>query len=278
LEVSTTQKKFKWAKPNDPTKFGLYYPPPHSVYELPKGKKTEAWDNWTRSMMMDTRFSGTERSILIAIALHYNLKTGACFPMHGRVAVEAGLDPNPTGMNAVQRAVSKAVSLGWLSRVFYRGGPGEKNQANHYELMVPQSIWDALANVAPRLVIAEMDGGWQVTQATDGVAICGPFKDRANAEKWIEEHGPTGQKPPTDRTKVGGRPDISPPHNKESNREEEHSVYSIQPAPVADAPVAKGKEESERVPVAPIHRKSTSFKEAILRVESIIAPEVPREK
>jgi hypothetical protein len=66
------------------------------------------------------------------------------------------------------------------------------------------------------------------------------------------------------------------------NREGEYSVYSIQPAPVADAPVApqnsQGKRESERVPVAPIHRKSTSFKEAILRVESIIAPEVPREK
>jgi hypothetical protein len=37
-------------------------------------------------------------------------------------------------------------------------------------------------------------------------------------------------------------------------------------------------EESERVPVAPFHRKSTSFEEAILRVESIITPEVPHEK
>jgi hypothetical protein len=36
-------------------------------------------------------------------------------------------------------------------------------------------------------------GAWHVTQVTDGVAICGPFKDRANAERWIAEHGPTRQ-------------------------------------------------------------------------------------
>jgi hypothetical protein len=228
VEGSITQKKRKWLKPNDPTKFKLYYPPPRPIYELPKGKKTEAWDNWVRSMMMDTRYSGTERSILIAIALHYNLNTGECFPMHGRVAVEAGLDPNPTGMKAVQRAVSKAVSLGWLSRVFHRGGPGEKNQANHYELTVPQSIWDILANV-------------------------GPQEDRPDKNPL-----PTGQNDGGDRTLA--------PHNREENREVEPLYYH-------KARLRREGLESEEVPASPVHRKSTSFEEAIARMDGIIGRE-----
>ena len=88
MEASITQKKLKWREPSDPTKFELHYP------KLPV-RKTEDWDNWVRSMMMDARFTSTDRAVLVAIALHYNLKNGDCFPAHGRIAIEAGFIPSP---------------------------------------------------------------------------------------------------------------------------------------------------------------------------------------
>jgi hypothetical protein len=176
-------------------------------------------------MTMDLRLTSVEKLILITIALHYNLRDGRCDPAHGRVAVEAGLGSGETGTKAVQRAVARAVELGWLERTCRRGGPREKNQTNLYELTLPKPIRDTL--------------------------------------KWIRA---TGQIEGGDRT-------IDPPRTGKYR-----TGYISKIAPVADAPVAKGKLESEGVPVAPFHRKSTSLEEAIARAESIIAPEVPHEK
>jgi hypothetical protein len=142
-------------------------------------------------MMLDTRFNSTDRAVLTALALHYNLKTGACFPAIGRVALEAGLGEN--GDRTARRALTKAAKLGWVKRTSRCGGPREKNQTNLYELTRPKQICDALANVGPSLAVTGTPGAWQVTQTTDGMAICGPFEDRANAEQWVAAHGPTGQ-------------------------------------------------------------------------------------
>jgi hypothetical protein len=179
---------------------------------------------------MDTRFSSKDRSALTMIALRYNLKTGECFPAHGRIAVEAGLGEGATGSKAVQRAVSKAVAFGWLRRTSRYGGPREKSQTNQYELTLPQSIRDVLANAGPELAITGEPGAWQVAQVTDGRAICGPFKDRANAERWIEEHGPRGQIARARGQIEGGEGTLEPPITWKSKKLEviEHSVSSIQ--------------------------------------------------
>jgi hypothetical protein len=209
MDTSVTAKKLKWpeAGPGDPTKFRLYYPPAKAP------RKALHWDNWLRSMMMDTRFTGTERSILTAIAMHYNLKTGDCFPAHGRVAIEAGFaegETGETGRKAVQRAVQKAAELGWMRRTFRRGGKPGKNQTNLYELTLPRSVRDGLNDSGPELAVREIHGGWEVIQAADGIAICGPFKTKAAAETWVTEHGPRER-----RDKIDVRRDISPPHNRE---------------------------------------------------------------
>jgi hypothetical protein len=188
MVCTTTTKKIKWPKNglNNPLKFRLYYPPVH------RPKKTQQWDNWLRSMSMDTRFSGTERSILTQIALHYNLKTGDCFPSRGRLAVEAGLNCNDTGKTAVKRAVNKAVELGWLERKNQSGGARWEIQTNQYDLTLPVSIQHVLSNTGLELAVAQVQGEWHVVQK-DGVAICGPFKSKTGAKRWLAEHGPGGQ-------------------------------------------------------------------------------------
>src|SRR5262249_3973741 len=162
-------------------------------------------------MSMDSRFSGTERAILIQIAFHYNLKTGDCFPSHGRVAVFAGLDNNDTGKKAVQRAVSKAVELGWLERKSQSGGARWKAQTNQYDLTLPVSIQHVLSNTGPELTVTQIQGEWHVVQVTDNVAICGPFKSKASAKRWLAEHGPAGENPISrryhDDINLGERPD-----------------------------------------------------------------------
>jgi len=214
MEDSIEQKKFNWPAGglNCPTKFRLHYPPSQPIYTLPKGRKTEAWHNWHSAMMMDSRFSGTERSIITALAKHYNLTTGECFPSHGRVAVEAGLGATETGKKAVQRAVSNATRLGWIKRTLRRGGSRQKSRTNTYELTLPQSIRDAINNVGPRLAVTVgRPGTWNVTQTTDGVAICGPSAERENAVRWIAEHGPTGQIGIATEQNGGGDRTLDPP-------------------------------------------------------------------
>src|SRR5262245_58699349 len=181
--VDIVEAKLKWETPDDPTKFELHYPPARAP------RATLHWDRWVNAMMLDTRLNGTDRAILIALALHYNLNTGGCFPAKWRVAVEAGLgDKNKkTARTAVQRTVRKAQKLGWIERTLRAGGSHEKNQTNLYELRLPESV---INRRRIGLSIAGKPGAWQVIQDMDGVMICGPFKDRANAERWIEEHGP----------------------------------------------------------------------------------------
>jgi hypothetical protein len=177
---------------------------------------------------MDSRFSGTERSIITALAKHYNLRTGECFPAHGRVAVEVGLGSNDTGKKAVQHAVSKAARLGWIKRTPRRGGPREKSQTNTYELTLPQSVRDILNNVGPRLAVtAGEPGTWNVTQTTDGVAICGPFKEREDAEQWIAEHGPTGQIDKATGQNRGTDRTLDPPRTGKSKNREVNRTLSI---------------------------------------------------
>jgi hypothetical protein len=133
-----------------------------------------------------------------------------------------------TGRKAVIRTVIKAVKLGWLKSISRRGG--KKNQTNLYELTLPESIRDVLANVGPELTITGAPGAWLVLQATGGVAICGPFKDRTNAERWIAEHGPMGQIAPLDGTKDRvsmGHNDV--PENREVNRTEKRIESSTAP-------------------------------------------------
>jgi hypothetical protein len=139
IEAPTNRK---WEAPSDPTRFGLHYPPARAP------RKSQQWDNWVASMMMDTRLNSTDRTILTRLALHYNLKTGDCFPSLGRLAIETGL--GESGIRTVQRTISKAVRLGWVERTIRSGGPKEKNQTNLYELTLPQSICDRLAPIGYR--------------------------------------------------------------------------------------------------------------------------------
>jgi hypothetical protein len=199
----TTRIKLKWKTPSDPTQFELHYPPARSP------RNVLHWDRWAKAMMMDTRLLGAERSILMAIALHYNLETGLCCPTQERVAVEAGLGYGDTASKAAQRAVAKAVELGWLKRTFRHGGRPGHSQSNLYDLTLPKSIQDVLANRGPALTVTGGPGAWYVVQATDGVAICGPFKGKtkANPEWWIKNYGPisvegTNEHPRAD--KIGG--------------------------------------------------------------------------
>src|SRR5262249_31952540 len=195
MQDITTTIKLKWKTPDDPTKFGLHYPPASSPRQL------EDWDNWVRAMMMDGRLNHCDRSILMAIALHYRLSDGLCCPTHGRVAAEAAVGYGDSAIKTVQRTVSKAVELGWIRRTLRRGGRPGHNQSNLYDLTLPQSILDVLANRGPKLTVTGGPGEWYVVQVTDGVAICGPFKGKtsANAEWWISRHG-------TRPDKMRGRP------------------------------------------------------------------------
>ena len=67
---------------------------------------------------------------------------------------------------------------------------------------------------------------------------------------------------PPDRTPESGR-------IVKVNNEGEY-LYFIKHAPVAGAPAAQEKRESEEERGAPVHRKSSSFEEAIKRVEGLI--------
>jgi|EndMetStandDraft_2_1072991.scaffolds.fasta_scaffold43884_1 hypothetical protein len=183
MDTSTLESKLKWETPWDPTKFALYYPPPRA----PRG--TGEWDPWVNAMMMDTRLSPTAKVILTRLALHYNLKTGDCFPSHGRIAAETG-----TTAEGVRSVLRRAAKLGWIERTERKGGSPEKNQSNLYELTLPKEIRDVLNNVGPKLAVTGEPRAWHVSQETDGAVVCGPFKDRANAERWIEDHGPTGMR------------------------------------------------------------------------------------
>jgi Helix-turn-helix domain len=223
--------KIKWKAPGDPTKFRLYYPPA-------KGPRNAGqWDNWANAMMMDARLNSTDRAVLVRLALHYNLKTGACFPAVGRLAIESGL--GESGWRTVQRTTRKAWQLGWINLTHRHGGPVEKSQTNLHELTLPQEISDILNGGGPALMV--IDNPWRVIQATDGAEICGPFATEEGAETWIAEHGwrksdwrPTRQNPAPTRQMEHTDPSIDPPITGKSNREViEHSVPCT--AALADA-------------------------------------------
>jgi hypothetical protein len=207
IDATTNQNKFKWTAPADPTKFRLHYPPARAP------RNTEQWDNWVASMMLDTRFNSGDRVVLARLALHYNLKTGDCFPALRRITIEAGL--GESGVRAVQRTIRRAEQLGWIERTVRRGGPAEKNQTNLYELCLPESI---IGRRGIGLAVIEQGGAWQVVQVEDGAVVCGPFKSRVSAEDWIECRGPGSETQPptrqnggTDTTKAGGDTAIVPP-------------------------------------------------------------------
>ena len=96
--------------------------------------------------MMDARLLSRDKVILTALAQHYNLKTGACFPAVGKLAIKVGLGEGKTGSRAVERTFQKADKLGWIRRTMRKGGPREKSQTNQYDLTLPQSICDVLAS------------------------------------------------------------------------------------------------------------------------------------
>ena len=73
---------------------------------------------------------------------------------------------------------------------------------------------------------------------------------------------PSGQIRHPDRTPESGR-------IVKVNSEGEY-LYFIKHAPVAGAPAAQEKREFEKEPGASVHRKSSSFEEAIKRVEGLI--------
>lgn len=141
MDTSTLESKLKWKTPGDPTRFRLYYPPPRA----PRG--AGEWDKWVAAMLMDMRLNSTDRVVLTRLALHYNLKTGECFPALGRIAIGAGL--GESGDRTVRRCLSKAAKLGWIKRTARRGGPLEKNQTNLYELTLPKEICDVLDSIRP---------------------------------------------------------------------------------------------------------------------------------
>jgi hypothetical protein len=215
MNTTTNQIKRKWQAPTDPTKFELYYPPARAP------RKTTQWDNWVAAMMMDMRLSSTDRAILTRLALHYNLRTGDCFPSRARIALEVGLSATDTDISAVKRAVSKGVRLGWIKRTLRTGGPREKNQTNLYDLTLPAPVCGVLATVGyqpsgPKppdhkyqttyisLSAVKRDDGWRVIQLADGMTICGPFRTEGGANEWIRDHGP-----PTRPTWARHRGDIS---------------------------------------------------------------------
>jgi hypothetical protein len=201
MHTTTNQKKPKWKAPTDPTKFELRYPPARAP------RKTEQWDNWAASMMMDVRLGSTSLAILTRLAMHYNLTTGRCFPSRARIAIEVGLGETDTATSAVKRAISKAVALGWIKRTQRSGGPKEKDQTNEYDLTLPASVCGVLAMVGyqppgptPRdyryqaadilLGAVKRDNAWHVIQLADEMTICGPFRTEAGAKEWIKDHGP----------------------------------------------------------------------------------------
>src|SRR5262245_31529701 len=98
LDSIRSLNKSNWRKPLNPTKFRLFYPPAGAY------RKVEHWDNWLKSMLMDKRLTDTDKNVLTALANHYNLKTGDCFPTVQRLAMELGYEAGETGMRAVQRA------------------------------------------------------------------------------------------------------------------------------------------------------------------------------
>jgi hypothetical protein len=215
MHVTRNQEKLKWQTPTDPTKFALHYPPANSP------RKSQQWDNWPAAMLMDMRLNSTNKAVLTRLAMHFNLKTGDCFPSNARVAVGVGLGGGETGIRATQRAISRAVKLGWLKRTQRRGGPKEKNQTNLYNLALPLSICGLLESAGyqppgpnppdyryptaeiPLAVVSRGSSTWDVIQLTDGVAVCGPFIVQENAERWMREHGP-GIKPTNARIQPHG--------------------------------------------------------------------------
>jgi hypothetical protein len=225
VDNNPTGQKLKWSERglDDSTKFRLHYPPARSP------QKTEHWDNWLKSMMLDTRFNSTDRVVLTALAGHYNLKTGDCFPALRRVAIEAGL--GTAGTRTVQRSIRKAEELGWIERAIRKGGPREKNQTNLYELRLPKSL---IGHREIGLRVVGHEGKWFVAQTTDDVVVCGPFKNNENAENWIKDHGPEAGRHDKQgiatRQNRGGDTAIDPSiTGKYQNREViEHSVSSIQ--------------------------------------------------
>ena len=195
MDITTNQIKRKWEIPGDPTKYQLHYPP------IKAPRTTQQWDNWLMSMMLDTRLSSKDRVVLTALASHYNLKTGDCFPALWRLAIEAGLGGGnkETGTRAVRATLEKAQKLGWIERTLRRGGSAKKSQTNLYELRLPEAII-GFRDIG--LKVIGQPGAWQVAQVTDGAVICGPFKTLENAERWIEDHGPGSDRP----ADLGGRP------------------------------------------------------------------------
>jgi hypothetical protein len=119
-----------------PSLLELHYPPHGSP------RKTQQWDNWVEAMMMDMRLSLGNKAVLTRLALHYNVKTGDCFPAHGRVAAETA-----ASNEMVRSTLRKAAKLGWIRRTFRAGGPREKSQTNLYELTLPDSICEVLAEI-----------------------------------------------------------------------------------------------------------------------------------
>lgn len=177
MDNIVSEEKFKWEMPSDPTKFELHYPP------VSAPREAWQWDCWVSSMMMDTRFSATARAVLARLALHYNLRTGECFPSHTRLAVETG-----TKSEGVRHILRKAEKLGWIKRKWRKGGPSG-NLTNMYELTLPKSIFDCLKSIGATGVATPPTG---VEIGATGVAApgdrCGytPITGKGNREA-IEE-------------------------------------------------------------------------------------------
>jgi hypothetical protein len=134
-KVASTEG-LQWETPGDPTRFELHYP----LHAAPR--KTQQWDNWAAAMMMDTRLSPGAKAVLTRLALHYNLNSGDCFPAHGRLAAETMVSNE-----MVRSTLRKAAKLGWIRRTCRTGGPHGKNQTNLYDLTLPTSICEVLAEI-----------------------------------------------------------------------------------------------------------------------------------
>jgi hypothetical protein len=182
-------------------------------------------------MMMDSRLNSSDRVILTALASHYNLKTGDCFPALGRLAIEVGLGEGETGTRAVRRTLSRAAELGWIERTSRRGGSPDKNQTNLYELTLPQSICDILASIEYRPPGLGRDAYRYLTS-----------DDQPDKTPLA-----TGQNGGTDRTNEGGRPDIRALQNREDRTGKvEHSVSKDTAAPASRSRLLEKEAVGER--------------------------------
>jgi hypothetical protein len=96
-----------------------------------------------------------------------------------------------------------------------------------YELRLPEAVIGH-RNIGLK-VIGQL-GAWHVAQVKDAVAICGQFKSLENAERWIEDHGPSSERPADIGVPTGGngrtdRRNSTPITGRLQNREiTEHSV------------------------------------------------------